>query len=68
MLALTTRSRLQIYENVASIGNQKKVNASKHMLLRQKLKEQNDTVATLENDKVILQEEIEEFKSKQTVL
>ena len=53
---------------MASIENQKKVTASKHMLLRKKLKELNDTVATLEKDKVILQEEIEEFKSKDTTV
>jgi hypothetical protein len=46
--------------------NQKKVPASKHMLLQQKLKEKNDMIATLENDRMILREQIEELKSKDT--
>ena len=48
--------------------NQKKVLASKNILLQHKLKDVNDTVGTLQNDKVILQEEIEELKSKGTTV
>ena len=46
--------------------NRKKVPASKYMLLQWKLKEKNDMIATLENDNMFLQEQIEELKSKDT--